>query len=260
MIQHRPTEGLTLVSHHLCPYVQRAAIALAEKGVAVERITIDLAAKPDWFKAISPLGKVPLLRVVRPGSGEAVLFESAVICEYIEETQPGPALHPDDPIERAEHRAWIEFASSILTDIYAVETTPDAALFEAKRQALTQKFARLEDALAAGPFFAGSRFSLVDAAFGPAFRYFDAFDAIADLGILTGKPKVAAWRRALADRPSVRAAVTADYPERLRGFLLAQDSHLRRMIMQGVRPSGSRAPAGPSVLAPPALARCPAPS
>jgi glutathione S-transferase len=231
--------SLTLVSHHLCPYVQRAAIALSEKGVAFERITIDLAAKPDWFRAISPLGKVPLLRVQRPGGGEAVLFESAVICEYIEETQPGPALHPRDPIERAEHRAWIEFGSSILADIYAVETTPDAALFEGKRRALTEKFARLEAVLGAGPFFAGERFSLVDAAFGPVFRYFDVFDEIADLGILAGKPKVAAWRRALAARPSVRAAVATDYADRLRQFLDAQDSHLRSMMRaSGIRSSG----------------------
>jgi glutathione S-transferase len=232
--------GLTLVSHHLCPYVQRAAIALNEKGVAFERISIDLAAKPDWFKAISPLGKVPLLRVARAGRDEAVLFESAVICEFIEETEAGGALHPGDAVERARHRAWIEFGSSILSDIYAIETTPDAALFERKRQALAEKFARLEDVLGAGPFFAGQRFSLIDATFGPVFRYFDVFDTIADLGILAGKPKVTAWRRALASRPSVRSAVDADYPERLRRFLDAQDSHLRSM-MRSATPSGSGA-------------------
>jgi glutathione S-transferase len=235
--------GLTLVSHHLCPYVQRAAIALAEKGVPFERIVVDLAAKPAWFEAISPLGKVPLLKVARPGRGEAVLFESAVICEFIEETQPGPALHPGDAIERAKHRAWIEFASSILADIYAIETTPDSALFEAKRQALTQKFARLEETLGAGPFFAGSRFSLVDAAFGPVFRYFDTFDSLgdvgADLGILAGKPKVAAWRHALAERPSVRTAVSTDYPRRLRQFLDAQDSHLLRGVGRSEPGNGS---------------------
>src|ERR1700682_5290501 len=102
---------LILISHDLCPYVQRAVIALAEKGVAFERIDIDLADKPDWFKAISPLGKIPLLRV-----GEAVIFESAVIVEYLEETQPNP-LHPADPLQRARHRAAIEFASAILSDI-----------------------------------------------------------------------------------------------------------------------------------------------
>jgi glutathione S-transferase len=222
--------SLTLVSHHLCPYVQRAAIALGEKGVAFERITIDLAAKPEWFMAISPMGKVPLLKVAQPGQDEAVLFESAVICEFIEETQAGAALHPGDPIERAQHRAWIEFGSSVLGDIYAIETTPDAALFERKRQTLTEKFARLDGILGAGPFFAGKRFSLVDAAFGPVFRYFDVVDEIADLGILANKPKVGAWRRALAARSSVRSAVASDYPARLWRFLEAQDSHLRTMM------------------------------
>ncbi len=69
-----PHATLRLVSHHLCPYVQRAVIALTEKGVAHERTYIDLAAKPDWFTALSPLGKVPLLLV-----GEATaLFESGI--------------------------------------------------------------------------------------------------------------------------------------------------------------------------------------
>jgi len=85
----------TLVSHDLCPYVQRAAIALAEKGVGFRRVNVDLSDKPDWFRAISPLGKVPLLRV-----GNDVLFESAAIVEYLEETTPHP-LHPLDPIKRA---------------------------------------------------------------------------------------------------------------------------------------------------------------
>lgn len=222
--------GLTLVSHHLCPYVQRAVIALGEKSVDFERLTIDLGHKPAWFKLISPLGKVPLLMVARPGGTPAVLFESAAICEFIEETQSGAALHPPDPLERAQHRAWIEFGSSILSDIYAIETVRDAALFERKRQILAEKFQRLEGVLGSGPFFAGARFSLVDATFAPVFRYFAAFDAIADLGILRAKPKVLAWRRALAERASVRAAVAADYPERLWQFLEAQDSHLRTMM------------------------------
>src|ERR671924_433287 len=99
--------NLTLVSHHLCPYVQRAAIALAEKGVPFERVMIDLSNKPGWFAAISPLGKVPLLRVRHDGR-ETIIFESAVILEFLEETQPNP-LHPTDPYEKARHRAWIEF-------------------------------------------------------------------------------------------------------------------------------------------------------
>src|SRR5918992_3647184 len=88
-------QKLTLISHKLCPYVQRAVIALNEKGVPFERIDIDLANKPDWFLKLSPLGKVPVLVVEQDGR-EQVLFESAVIAEYLDETL-APRLHPTNP-------------------------------------------------------------------------------------------------------------------------------------------------------------------
>jgi glutathione S-transferase len=215
---------LTLVSFDLCPYVQRAAIALAEKGVPFERRTVDLANRPAWFKALSPLGKVPLLQV-----GDQVLFESAVIVEYLEDTQ-APALHPADPPVRARHRAWMEFGSSILTDIWTVETTPDAARFEAGRRALRTKFERLEAELGEGPYFAGAAFSLVDAVFAPVFRYFDVFDELVDLGAFNGLVKVRTWRKALAARPSVKGAVVPDYEARLEAFLRRQPSHFAALL------------------------------
>jgi glutathione S-transferase len=222
---------LTLVSHALCPYVQRAAIALYEKGVAFERVDVDLDNKPDWFKAISPLGKVPLLKV-----GDAVIFESAVIVEYLEETQPNP-LHPSDPLQRAQHRAWMEFGSAILADIWGFYTASDETVLQAKARALTDKFARLEQHLGAqsdfaAPYFEGARFSLVDAVFAPVFRYFDLFDRIGAFGILDGKPKLAAWREALAQRPSVIRAVAPDFQERLRGFVIARNARLSQMIQK----------------------------
>jgi glutathione S-transferase len=216
---------LTLISHHLCPYVQRAVIALTEKQVPFERIDVDLAAKPRWFTAISPLGKVPLLRV----GDAAVIFESAVILDYLEETQPRP-LHPADPLVRADHRAWIEFGSSVLADIAGLYTAPDEATFGTKAGTLNGKFARVETRLGLGPWFDGARFSLVDAAFGPVFRYFDSFDRIGEFGALAGLPKVAAWRAALARRASVAGAVGADYPARLRAFLAARGSYLSRLM------------------------------
>ena len=220
------SQPLTLVSHLLCPYVQRAAIALREKGVPFERVVIDLSNKPDWFLAISPLGKVPLLRVQRPDGGESVLFESNVICEYIEDTQPGARLHPEDPLTRAEHRAWMEFGSAILADLWGYETTQDAEVFEQKRLALAAKFERVEAALGAGPFFAGKDFGLVDAVFAPVFRYFELFDQLSDSHIFDALPKVNAWRRALAARPSVREAVVPEYAQHLRAFLERHQAHL----------------------------------
>jgi glutathione S-transferase len=214
---------LILVSHHLCPYVQRAAIALSEKSVPFERVTIDLGNKPTWFKRLSPLGKVPLLRV-----GDRVLFESNVILEYLEETLPNP-LHPTDPLERAENRAWIEFGSAILNDIARLYAAPDAAQFAMQREQLAARFERIEEKLSGGLWF-GDAFSLVDAVYGPIFRYFDTFDRIGDFGILAGKPKTLAWRKSLAERKSVRDAVAADYPIRLMDFLRRRNSHISSLI------------------------------
>jgi glutathione S-transferase len=215
---------LTLISHPLCPYVQRAAIALAEKSVSFTRINVDLAAKPDWFLAISPLSKTPVLKV-----GDAAIFESAVILEYLEETRP-PPLHPSDPLERADHRAWIEVASSILNDIAGFYGAQTSEGFAAKTDALSEKFGRLEHRLLGGRYFAGVRFSLVDAAFAPIFRYFDVFDQVGEFGILESKPRTSDWRRALGERRSVQTAVSSDYAELLRAFLRSRSSRLSSLM------------------------------
>jgi glutathione S-transferase len=217
------TVALKLISHKLCPYVQRAVIALTEKAVPFERVDIDLANKPNWFLKISPLGKTPVLTV-----GEHAIFESAVILEYLEDTRAYP-LHPSDPLRRAEHRAWIEFGSAVLNDIAGFYAAPDKAALDAKAAALAQKFARLEARVEAAPWFDGEKFTLVDAVFGPVFRYFDVFDEIADFGILLGKPNLKRWREALAARASVQSAVSADYPTLLRDFIERRRSWLSHL-------------------------------
>jgi glutathione S-transferase len=191
---------LTLVSHALCPYVQRAAIVLAEKGVPFERREVDLARKPAWFLAISPLGKTPVLV-----SAGTPLFESAVICEYLDETH-APRLHPHDALQRARHRAWIEFASALLNAIAGFYNAADHEALLARRDEIRARFDQLEAALGEGPYFDGAAFRLVDAAFAPVFRYFDVFETISDFGFFEHTPKLRAWRAVLARRPSVRDA------------------------------------------------------
>jgi len=216
---------LTLVSHHLCPYVQRAAIVLREKGVPFSRRWVDLSAKPDWFTAISPLGKTPVLLA----DGEAI-FESAVICEYLDEVF-APRLHPAAPLQRARHRAWMEFGSDVLNRIWTFYTAPDAKALESARDALVSRFGQLEPAVdAQGPFFAGASFGLVDAVFAPVFRYFEVFEAKGESGFFQGLPRVRAWRAALAARPSVQEAAVPDYAERLVAFLESRGSELSRKM------------------------------
>lgn len=215
---------LTLISHALCPYVQRAAIVLAEKGVAYTRREVDLAAKPGWFLAISPLGKTPVLLADRQA-----LFESAVICEYLDETV-APRLHPTDALERARERAWMEFGSSVLNTIAAFYNAPDAAALQARRAELEARFAQLEAALRDGPWFRGARFGMVDAVFGPVFRYFGVFESCGEAGWFDATPRLRTWREALRQRASVHQSVTPQYPQLLREFLLRRGGELARRI------------------------------
>ncbi|MEZ5573786.1 MAG: glutathione S-transferase N-terminal domain-containing protein [Halioglobus sp.] len=90
------TNDLTVISHRLCPYVQRAIIVLEEKGTYYSRKNVDLANKPEWFLKVSPLGKTPVLLV----GGDAI-FESAVICEYLDETLDA-RMHPTDSLEKGQ--------------------------------------------------------------------------------------------------------------------------------------------------------------
>ncbi|MBC3918398.1 glutathione S-transferase family protein [Undibacterium sp. CY18W] len=214
----------TLISHQLCPYVQRAAITLTEKGLDFDRVDIDLANKPDWFLQVSPLGKTPVLLV----DGQ-VIFESAVICEYLDETTPH-RLHPQAALERAQHRAWIEFASATLNSIGGFYNAPDKQALNTKVTELKTKFAQLEKHPGDGPYFSGENFSLVDAAFAPVFRYFEVFEQIADFGFFTDLPQIRAWRQALQARVSVQTAVSEDYPALLSAFLRARHSALSALM------------------------------
>ena len=217
---------LKLISHKLCPYVQRTRIVLAEKSVPHEIKFIDLANKPQWFLDISPLGKVPVLLV----DGEPV-FESAVIAEYLDEITHG-SLHPRDSLEKARNRSWIEYASKTLDAIGGFYNAKNQASFNEKIDLLVLRFQALESKLGKGPYFNGAYFSLVDAAFGPVFRYFDVIERYTDFGFFADTLKVRAWRRALRQRSSVQKAVVGDYEQRLHQFFLNRDSVLTRIINQ----------------------------
>lgn len=223
-------QDLHLVSHHLYPYVQRAVIVLSEKNIPHDRTYIDLANKPDWFVDLSPLGKTPVLE-----TEGTVLFESQVIAEYLDEITPG-SLHPDSLLEKARHRAWIDFGSVVLSAIGGFYNAPDAATFDKKRLALRKLFVQIESEIE-GPYFAGDSFHMIDGVWETIFRYFDVFDRIDDFGILEGLDSVSQWRRVLARHPSVQNATPAGYPARLMKFLEDRGAHLSMLL--AARASGA---------------------
>ena len=123
----------------------------------------------------------------------------------------------------------MEFGSIILDNIWLFYTAPNMQTLETKAADLRDKFARMEMELGNGLYFSGNGFSMVDAVFGPIFRY---FDEIADFRFFDDTPKVRAWREILATRPSVKAAVSSEYPEQLRAFLKSNSSELSHLIVQ----------------------------
>ena len=218
-------QNFNLISHVLCPYVQRSIITLKEKNIPFTRTDIDLANKPAWFKQKSPMGKVPILIV----DDNRALFESSVICEYLDEVT-ADSLHPRDSFEKANHRALIELGSAILNNIASLYNAKEKARFQNIHTEIQGKFQFLEKELSGIPFFSGDKFHLIDAVYGPIFRYFEVFDSFTELNTFAHLPKCQLWRKALSQRKSVKQAVSEDYPALLVQFLINRDSYISQLI------------------------------
>jgi glutathione S-transferase len=195
---------LELVSHVLCPFVHRAAIMLREKGVPFDRRNVDLKNKPDWFLAISPRGKVPVL--VADG---VALFESAAICEFLDETQP-PRLVPADPFERARQRAWVEVANDLLAAQFKAFAAAEEAAAEKARAEVDALLDRFEAAINAG-VISETGFGLIHVAVAPALHRFVVVADRLGVDLFAHTPKLAALSRSLVNRPSVAETVPEDF-------------------------------------------------
>jgi len=214
-----------LISHTLCPYVQRSVITLEEKQIPYQRINIDLAKPPPWFSCVSPMGKVPVLIV----NAHDVLFESAVISEYLNEITGG-SLHPSDLLQKAQHRAWIEFASQILNNIARLYNADNETHFTQERDTLIERLKQLVLHHSGDDYFSGANFYLIDAVYASVFRYFEVFDKYIDLGFFYGLDRLKHWQTNLANRASVKYAVTDNYGEDLISFIKSRQGHLAKLI------------------------------
>jgi len=217
---------LELISFKLCPFVQRAVIVLKEKGIDFDLTYIDVYNPPEWFKAISPFGKVPLLKI-----DDAVLFESAVIMEYLDEAF-SPKLHPDNLIDKAQQRGWMEFASDLLANTYQLLIAKTEETFTEQYNAMQGKLARLETVLDGTPYFSGAEFRLIDAAFAPFFMRIDFVSHCRPLqAIYHNTPKVASWRDQLLARESVQASVVPELGDLYRNnFVRKNEGHICQFL------------------------------
>ena len=184
----------------------RVKIALHEKGLPYERVTLVLANKdqkrPEFLK-LNPYGKVPVIN-----DGGQVLFESCIINEYLDEKYPDPPLMPKDPYLRGRGRVLVDYALNYIHEPYWAlrgemlkpEAARNSAVLEDTRQSLRALLQYLEDALGDKPYFLGG-LSLCDIAILPRFLRMETYGVLPARGL----PRINAWLQRLKERPSVQA-------------------------------------------------------
>ncbi len=202
---------LKLISFEVCPFVQRAAILLEEQSREYDIEYIDLRNKPEWFLAISPNGKVPVLEV----EGTPV-FESSVILEYLDETTDEGRLLPSDPLPRARQRMWISYISNIMSKAWQLQAASKESEARELASGVRGHFQELSKQLPeTGTLWGGDAFTMVDAAVAPILQRLTWAETLEpSLGLFEGLPKVQAWRDRLLARPSTTASILPDLEQR----------------------------------------------
>jgi glutathione S-transferase len=198
---------LTLYDDVFSPYARKVRIALYEKGVPFERVrALHGDCNRTDFLHVNPRAEVPALV-----DGDFSLYDSTIICEYLEDRYPEPSLYPRDPRLRAECRLLEDLADTQLdAATFAVAIVELAALHETAGRDLERLYNELEQRLARGPFFCGD-FSLADIAVAPHVM------AAAFLGFpldAASHPRLSRWMERVQERPSI-ARDNADVVETL---------------------------------------------
>ena len=216
--------NLKLISFSTCPYVQRASTVINEKNIPCEIEYIDLSAPPPWFYDVSPLEKVPVLLV-----DEKPIFESMVICDYLDDVTPG-SLYPKDPFNKAQNRSWLEFGNEILNITYDFIYESDPKKFNHLKETLSDRFEILEEELNLGKYFNGDNFAMVDAVYASIFRYHQHIAMIKDYEIFEDAPNVKSWGDRLLNHPSVIKSIPESYEIDISKYFKNLDSILSKEI------------------------------
>lgn len=217
--------SLKLVSFATCPYVQRSWIALELKAAVYDVVFIDLKDKPDWFVAMNPRGKVPVLVV----DDEHVVYESKVINELLDELLPDPPLLPADPLARAHARVWIDHADTYVMSALSTRLfTRDAAAYDETGGALLKAFGMLQTHMVehdvTGWFCGGDGPGLVEATWAPIFDRLPAVEALWDWELPGSLRRVHAWaERILADERVARTRL----PDPVEGYRHYREAQLK---------------------------------
>ena len=209
-----------LISFKVCPFVQRSVILLKEKSVDYDIEYIDVYNPPEWFLEISPTGKVPVMQVEG-----TVLFESAVINEYIDEVYP-PQIHPVDPLEKAKNRAWMEYTSPLYMGTFNIIMSKKKEDMEKALEEFSTNLAGLEKAKENKPWFNGEDFSMMDISAAPIFTRTKFIKDHCKLDLLKDFSALQQWSDELLARQTVKDSIVDGFDELLLTRMKANESYL----------------------------------
>lgn len=206
---------MELILYKACPFAQRVRIVLLHTETPHEPVFIQPGKHPAWFKDLSPMGQVPLLRL----DEERSLFDSSVINEYLNEhTRAG--LLPEDPFERAIHRGLIVFSGECQRAFGGLVLARNEAGFNQAWQEFSNKLNWLEKQLSPeGPYLLGKRLSLVDFAFATLFQRLEHLRSLIPCTPEEDAPRFRQRVNALLDEGLVQKALPAPIADLFRTYV-----------------------------------------
>lgn len=223
---------IRIISFKICPFVQRVTALLEAKQVPYQIDYIRLSDKPDWFLDLSPTGQVPVL-VTESGTA---LFESDAIAEFLDEVA-APLQSDLTPEQRALNRAWSYQASKHYLVQCSAMQSADQAIFAERTTKLNAAFAKAEQQLGDGPYFAGEALGNVDMAWLPLLHRAAIVADHSGHDMLAAYPKVKAWQQALLATGLPQKTVSEDFVARFSDFYLAGRTWLGRGANQNEAPA-----------------------
>jgi len=201
-------ESIKIYSSARCPYAQRTRMLMIEKEIPFELTEVDLRNKPDWFLAVSPYGKVPV--IVDDGQ---TIYESAIINEYLDEKYKSIPMMPEEPVERAKARIWMDYCTNkylTLSRKLLVDHGNEELQTENKKK-MKESLIYIEkecfEKNANGPFWLGNNISLVDLHYAPFFERFGAFKELFGVEWPEECIKISDWWSTIQKRDSYKMTV-----------------------------------------------------
>jgi glutathione S-transferase len=202
---------MKLYDSTVAPNPRRVRIFLAEKGINVPTVQVDIAKaenRQPEFLAKNPMGGVPILEL----DDGTIIAESVAICRYFEETQPEPPLFGTDAVDRGLVEMWnrrmeLEVLSQSASSFRntheffkgRIPQVPEAGAVA--KEACLKRLAWLDDVLADRDFIAGERYTIADIT---ALTGID-FGRVTGIRIADDQKNLARWHEAVSSRPSAKA-------------------------------------------------------